>query len=137
MPIRGPAAQHASFSHCGCARSYRFWGPAARSYRFWGPLGTIWDLWGPSGDHHSKKLSILIIFSQNMSFLAKNALSKFIMSFFTRISNETAHQSKKLEKNNMGINMAINMSYINILGRMDIYMYISHINSHINSLLIP
>ena len=41
------------------------------------------------------------------------------MSFFTRISNETAHQSKQLEQNNMGINMAINMAYINIW----IYIY--------------
>ena len=33
-----------------------------------------------------------------MSLLVKNALSKFIMSFFTRISNETAHQSNNFEK---------------------------------------
>ena len=51
------------------------------------------DLWGPSGNHHSKKLSIFDIFvQQHMSFLAKNALSKFILSFVTMISNETEPQ---------------------------------------------
>ena len=38
------------------------------------------------------------IFQYISIILAKNALFKFRMSFFTRISNETAHQSKKLEK---------------------------------------
>ena len=50
-------------------------------------LVTFWD-------HHSKKLSIfghfLINFDQNMSLFAKNVLFKFRMSFFTRISIETA-----------------------------------------------
>ena len=49
------------------ARSYRFWGLAARSYRFWGPSGAL----------HSKKLSILVIFDQTMSFVTQNALSTF------------------------------------------------------------
>ena len=57
-------------------------GPAARSYRFWGPLGTIWDLWGPSGDHHSKKLSILVIFDQHIYFLAKKCTFKILGCHF-------------------------------------------------------
>ena len=103
-------------------------------------LGTSGDHLGPSGtsgDHLGtiirRSYRFLIIFHQNMSFSAKTALFKFRMSFFKKVSIETAHQSKKLEKNSMGINMAINMAYINIW----IYIYISHINSHINSLLIP
>ena len=36
------------------------------------------------------------------------------MSFFKKVSIETAHQSKKLEKNNMAINMAINMAYTTV-----------------------
>ena len=62
---------------------------AARSYRFWDrPQEVIGfgDLWGPSGDHHSEKLSILVICNKNMSFVCnKNTLSKFIMQFDTRI----------------------------------------------------
>ena len=68
----------------------------------WGPSGTIWDLWGPSGDHLGtiirRSYRFLVIFHQNMSFSAKTALFKFRMSFFKKVSIETAHQSKKLEK---------------------------------------
>ena len=40
------------------------------------------DLWGPSGDHHAKKLSILVIFNRSMSFLAKNTFSKCLNVIF-------------------------------------------------------
>ena len=63
------------------------------------------DLWGPSGtsgDHLGtiirRSYRFLVIFHQNMSFSAKTALFKFRMSFFKKVSIETAHQSKKLEK---------------------------------------
>merc|ERR1711966_181313 len=70
----------------------------------WGPSGTIWDLWGPSGDHLGtiirRSYRFLVIFHQNMSFLAKTALFKFRMSFSKKVSIETAHQStKNLKKN--------------------------------------
>ena len=113
---------------------------AARSYRFWGPLGTIWDLRGPSGDHHSKKLSILVIFNQHMSLLTQNAFSKFQNVIFhqdfspkaaaaqqkslkAHFQNLDCHfppgffaegrrgLAKKLFNSNIGINMGINMGF--------------------------
>ena len=47
------------------------------------------------------------------------------MSFFTRISIETAWQSKKLENSNTNSNIAINMAYINQY--IYIYMYILYV----------
>ena len=112
------------------ARSYRFWGPAARSYRFWGPLGTIWDLWGPSGDHLGtiirRSYRFLVIFHQDISFSAKTALFKFRVSFITRISIETAHQSKQLEKKKSNIHVF--KKFPILISRKKV----SHINPNIN-----
>ena len=75
--------------------------PSARENRTAVPLYP--KVLGTSGDHLGDHLGTIIrrsyrfsiIFNQNMSFLAKHALSKFRMSFFTSIFRRSPPRTNK------------------------------------------
>ena len=89
---------------------------------------------GTSGDH----LETIIRRSYQCLIIFPNALFKFRMSFFTRISNETAHQSKQLEKKTIWELIWQLILHILIYGY--IYIYIPYkfpYKSPINPLRLP
>ena len=67
---------------------YRFWGPAAKKLSVLGAgrmklllLGTSGDHLGPSGDHYSKKLSIVSRFYSNYVFFSKTCTFQIYVIF--------------------------------------------------------
>ena len=58
-------------------------------------LGTVRKKLSFFGDHHSKKLSILVMFEQDMSFFAKKCTFKFRMSLSMRFFRRRPPRTSK------------------------------------------